>query len=243
MQDASRHLAPVLGQFFGHEGRADWLLAPEPDTAQDAEDRQLPDVRHQPAEKREERIGEDREHQRSHATNPVADWPPHHREAPSEQKHREEHHPVEADVHRRRLDARVRQNLSQRWHQHERVDVRVHAVERPPAVRRDEAALLIRGERRLRGRRDCVRRWGTNRHVSNLLGKRQEPAILWGFRREGQGAGVRFNTSRLTTKVGVSPRATATTERNALSALFRKNSSVQQMECGVRMTLSNPTNG
>jgi hypothetical protein len=34
-----------------------------------------------------------------------------------------------------------------------------------------------------------------------------------GLRREGQGAGVRFNTSRLTAKVGVSPRATATKSR------------------------------
>ena len=109
VQDAGGHLPAILGQFFGHERRADRLFTAEPDAAQHAKDHQLPDVGDQPAHEREERIGEDGQHQRAHAADAITDRPPHHRQAPPEQKHREENAAPEADVHGRGGNARSRQ--------------------------------------------------------------------------------------------------------------------------------------
>ena len=57
-------------------------------------------------------------------------------------------------------DARSRQQLGQRRHEHQRVDERVHAVERPAAPRGPEAADLIRRQRR-RARTCRRRRWSS----------------------------------------------------------------------------------
>ena len=43
-------------------------------------------------------------------------------------------------------DARRGQQLRQRGDEHQRIDERVHAVERPPAVGGQEPALLVRRE-------------------------------------------------------------------------------------------------
>ena len=57
VQDARPPSCAGPRAFLGHEGRSDRLLAPEPDPAQYAKHRQLPDVGHEPAEKREQRVG------------------------------------------------------------------------------------------------------------------------------------------------------------------------------------------
>src|SRR5439155_1014338 len=70
------------------------------------------------------------------------------RDAPADQKQRKQHAAVVADVARRSRNARPRQQLGERGHEHERINERVHAVERPSTPRGPEAAHLIWRERR-----------------------------------------------------------------------------------------------
>src|SRR6185503_393839 len=134
--------------FLRDEGAADRLLTAEADAAEDAQDRQLPHVLREAAGQGENRVHQDRHHQRLDAPEAIGDRPPHHRHAPAGKEEREQDAAVVADVARRRGDARFRQQLGQRGHEHQRVDERVHAVEAPAAPGRPEALDLIRIERR-----------------------------------------------------------------------------------------------
>ena len=95
------------------------------------------------AQEREHRVPHDGEHERAHAAKPVADRTPQKRESPADQKQSKRQRPVVADVALVGDDAGVRQQLAQRRYEHERVDHRVHTVERPAAPRGPEAANLI----------------------------------------------------------------------------------------------------
>ena len=147
MHVAGAHRAAILGPFFSHERPAHRPFAPDADARQQPEDRELPDARRDGAEKREDRVAEDRQHQRADAAEAIGDGPPQQRQSPADEKQREQHAVVIADVAGRGGDARSRQQLGQCGHQHERVDERVHAVERPAAPGRPKAARLIACER------------------------------------------------------------------------------------------------
>jgi hypothetical protein len=156
--------AAILGQRLGHERRPDRLLAAQPEPAENAQDRELVHVANQSAHQREDRVGDNRQRQRAHAADTVADHPPEHRQAPPAEEHRKEDAAPDADVHLRRLNAGRRQQLAQRRNEHEAVDKCVHAVERPPRVGGDEPFLLSARQRRLRAHRLRVRRGCCHRH-------------------------------------------------------------------------------
>jgi hypothetical protein len=144
------HLPAIFRPFLGDERAAHGLLAPEADTAQHAQDGQLPDVGDQAAHEREDRVEQNRRHQRLHASVAIRDRPPDHRQAPPEQEQGEQDAAVVPDVAGCRLDTRRRQELGERGHQDERIDEGVHAVEAPAAPRGPETFDLIRIERGLR---------------------------------------------------------------------------------------------
>ena len=148
MQVAGAHAPAIFGPRFGDERAAHRPLSADPDARQQPERGKLPYVGHERGEKRERRVAEDRQHQRPDAAEPIGDGSPDHRESPADEEQREQHAAVEADVSGRGCDAGFRQQLGQRGSEDERVDERVHAVERPPAPRRPEPADLIGSERR-----------------------------------------------------------------------------------------------
>ncbi len=146
MHQARAEFPGSLVQLFGNVGRANRLLAADANTAQDPENRKLPDIGDKTAQEGEQRIAENGQHQRTDAADAVADRPPHHRRAPPEQEKGEQNAAVVANIARRCLYARPRQQLGQRRHEDERIYKGVHSIERPATPRRQEPALLIRGE-------------------------------------------------------------------------------------------------
>src|SRR5262249_47452019 len=108
------------------------------------------------AQEREQRVAENRQRQRADAAEAIGDRAPQHREAPADQKEREQDAAVEADVAGGRRNPALRQQLGQRRREDERIDERIHPVERPAAPGGPEPANLIRretGARRLLGQR------------------------------------------------------------------------------------------
>jgi hypothetical protein len=140
---ARAHLAAIFGPFLRDERASYRLFTADPYPAQDTERGELPDIGDQAAEKREQRITENGQHQRAHTAKAIGHRPPHHRQAPAEQEQREQHAAVVHNVAGRGGDARTRQQLAQRGHEHDRVNRGVHAVERPAAPRRPEPANLV----------------------------------------------------------------------------------------------------
>ncbi len=102
---AAAGLAAILGPFFGDEGAAHRPFAADADSGQKAQRGELPDAGHDTAQEREQRVTEDGERQRAHPSEAVRDRPPDHRDTPADQKQREQHAPVEADVAGRCRDA------------------------------------------------------------------------------------------------------------------------------------------
>src|SRR5208283_6183552 len=71
--------------------------------------------------------------------------------APADQKQSEEQPAIEPNVALGRGNAGAWQKVTQRWHEDERIDKGVHAVQRPSAPRCPEAAYLVSGQRGRRG--------------------------------------------------------------------------------------------
>jgi len=78
VQQACGLHTPIFRQRFGDERRADRLPAAEPNTAHHPQEHQLPDVGHEAAQEREERIRQDRQRERAHTADPIADDTPGH---------------------------------------------------------------------------------------------------------------------------------------------------------------------
>ena len=168
----SAHLATILRPLLRDEGAADRLFAAEPDPAKHPQHRELPYVLDDAAREGEKRIHQDRHHQRLHSSEAIRDWSPHHRHAPSGEEQREQDAAVEPDVARRRRDARFRQKLGQRGHEHQRVDEGIHPIETPSAPGRPEAFNLVGiqfGAGRQARRSGCGRRRGSSSHPGPLL--------------------------------------------------------------------------
>ena len=110
------HAAPLRPPRFrpllGHEDAAERPFAADADSREEAEDRELPDVRRGAAEKGEERVAEDRQDQRADAAEAVGERPPEEGEAPADQEDGEEQAAVEADVGRCRRDAGAGQQIA-----------------------------------------------------------------------------------------------------------------------------------
>jgi hypothetical protein len=102
---AGAHLAAILGPLLRDEGAADRLLTAKTDAAEHAQDGELPHGLREAAGEREDRVHEDRRHQRLDASEAVGDRSPHHRHAPSGQEQREQDAAVETYVARRRRNA------------------------------------------------------------------------------------------------------------------------------------------
>src|SRR5256885_8429026 len=78
----------------------------------------------------------------------LSDGPPEESESPAAEKQSEKQSTVIADVAFCGSDARTREQFSQRGHEHQGIDERVHAIERPASPGSPEAANLISRERR-----------------------------------------------------------------------------------------------
>ncbi len=141
-------LAAILRPFFGDERAAHGPLAADADAGQNAERRKLPDRGRDTAQEGEQRVAQDRQHQGLDAAEAIRDRTPQHRQTPPDEEQREQHAAVVADVARGRGNPGSRQQLDQCRREHERVDERIHPVERPAAPRGPQPPNLIARERR-----------------------------------------------------------------------------------------------
>ena len=142
LQITSAHLAAVFRPRFGDVGPSQRPLAANSDSCQQPKQPQLPHVLRQRGRAREHRIDEDGGGQHSRAAKPVSDRAPDQRQSPANQEQRKQHRSRIAHVARRSFDSRLWQQLGERRTQHQRVDDRVHAIERPASPRRPEAGDL-----------------------------------------------------------------------------------------------------
>src|SRR6201998_3637098 len=136
-------LAAILGPFFGDKGTAHGPLTADSDAGEKTEKSELPHFCANTAQKCEDRIPENRQHQRTHTPVLVRDGSPQKRAAPADEKKREEQTAVKADAGDIVAQSGPRQEFFQGGSHNEREDVRIHAVERPAGPRRKETAPLI----------------------------------------------------------------------------------------------------
>ena len=144
--------AARLRPLLGHEDAADGPLAADSRTRQEPEEAQLPHGSGRASQEREQRIAEDGEHQGADAAEAVRNGPPKKSEAPAGKKHGEQHAAVETHVGLSGCDAGARQQIAQRRDHDQRIQERIHAVQRPTAPGCPEAAHLVGAERRRGGR-------------------------------------------------------------------------------------------
>src|SRR6185295_5464910 len=142
---AGGHLAAVFGPLFGDECSPHRPLASDTDARQQPKQCKLPHARRDCSEKSEQRVAEDRQHQRAHTAEFVGDRSPHKRESPADQEQREQKPAIESNIRLVTRDAGTRQEFLQRGHHHQRVDERVHPVEGPASPRGPESSDLVLG--------------------------------------------------------------------------------------------------
>src|SRR5712664_1508766 len=161
---------PVFRPLLGDEGATHGPLATDADSCQQAQHRELPDIRHQRAEKGEHRVPDDGEHERSNATELVADGSPEKRESPSAEKQGKEQSAVIADVAFRCGNAGTREQFAQGRHQDQGINEGVHAVKSPASPRSPKSPDLISREWcRLGGY--CFRMGIGSGHVARTISK------------------------------------------------------------------------
>ena len=147
---------PLFRPFFSHKRSAHGPLAADADPCKQAQNGKLPNVGDRRAEESENGIPNDGQHERSHTPEFVSHRPPQKRQSPAEQKKCEQQSAIEADVAFRCGNSGARQEVAQRRNQHQRVNERIHAIERPASPRSPEPANLIARQRNHR-RWPCAR--------------------------------------------------------------------------------------
>src|SRR5208282_4999557 len=108
---------------------------------------ELPHTDREGAQQSKRGIAQNGQHQGTHAAKLISDRPPEKRKSPADQKQSEQQAAVIANVSFGSCDPGARQQFAQRWHQHQRIDNGIHAVESPTSPRRPEAAYLIARQR------------------------------------------------------------------------------------------------
>ena len=138
--------ASALRPFLGHECATHGPLSTDPDTSEKAKHGKLPDACGECAQEGKDRIPNNGEHERSHATKFVSDWTPQKSQTPANQEESEEQSAVESNVGFGGGDSGAREQFAERGDKHERIHEGIHAVERPPTPCCPESAYLIAGK-------------------------------------------------------------------------------------------------
>src|SRR6267154_156831 len=133
----------ALRPLLRHERATHGPLPADSDSGEQTQRRQLPNAGDQRAKKREYRIPGDGDHQRADAPEFIGYRAPQKGQPPTHQEQGEQQSAIKSDIALGGGDSRARQELTQRGHENERVDERIHAIKCPAAPGRPKAANLV----------------------------------------------------------------------------------------------------
>ena len=165
-------LTAILGPLLCDEGATHRPFAANSDSGEQPEDRNLPYVLTESREEGEQGVAKNRERQRAYPAVSVGYRPPDERHTPTHEEKGEQQPAVKAYIRGSCCNARFGQQLAHRRHQNQRVDERVHSIQRPAGPRGPKAAHLIFRKRGLSGRGHV--RWLKNEDCTKTARPTQE---------------------------------------------------------------------